>query len=495
MKRSSGILLPIFSLPSKYGIGSLGKEAYNFIDFLHSSLQTYWQILPIMETGSSNSPYSTISNFAGNPFFIDLDLLKDNGLLDEQDYMNIDFGNDENRVIYNKLYENRFKVLKIASKNFRKKYPVIYKIFKIKYNYFLQNYSLFHALKDYYNGACFNTWDDKYKFNDRNSILEFKKEHYDDIEFYKTIQCIFYIQWFKLKKYANSKGIKIIGDTPIYSDYDSAEVWSMPYIFNLDENKNPIEVSGCPPDAYSIKGQLWGNPLYNYEYIEKNNFKYFINKYYNLGKLYDVIRIDHFRGFESYYAIPYKSVDATNGHWVKAPGIKLFDALKSKLKNKEIIVEDLGVLTEQVYELLHYTGFPGMKVLQFAFNADNKSYTNYLPHTYEENSVAYIGTHDNDTFVGWINSLNNNDKLYATEYMNLKNDSKDNYRAISMVCESKSNLAIITPQDLLNIGSEGRLNTPSTVNCNNWSFRLRKGQLDDNVKNFLRDITIKTNRA
>ena len=352
MKRASGILLPIFSLPSKYGIGTLGKEAYNFIDFLVDTKQSYWQVLPIMETSFGNSPYSATSDLAGNPLFIDLDMLRDDGLINESDYADVDFGNDERRVNYYKLHENRFKVLKIASKNYMKKHPLAFSRFKFHNNYFLDDYAVFHAIKDMYNGASFDTWEDKYKCKDEAAIKEFRNTHKEEIEFYKATQNLFYLQWFKLKQYANSYGIKIIGDTPIYSAYDSAEVWAHPEYFYLDENKKPIDVSGCPPDGFSAKGQLWGNPLYNYDYIEKHNFDYFINNYTHLLKRYDFIRIDHFRGFDSYYAIPYGSTDATNGKWVPAPGSKLFKAIKERIASPNFLVEDLGFLTDSVRELL-----------------------------------------------------------------------------------------------------------------------------------------------
>ena len=486
--------MPIFSLPSKYGIGTLGKEAYKFVDFLVDTKQSYWQMLPIMETSFGNSPYSATSSFAGNPFFIDLDMLIEEDLLSSKDVEGLDFGNDERRVNYYKLFENRFKVLKIACDNYIRKHPIAFSKFKFEKAFFLDDYALFHAIKDTYGGASFNNWDEKYKLVDKTTIDEFKKTHKEEIEFYKAIQNLFYNQWHKLKKYANDNGIKIIGDIPIYSAYDSAEVWAMPKNFYLDENKLPIDVAGVPPDGFSASGQLWGNPLYNYDYIKENNYKYFIDKFEHLKELYDVIRIDHFRGFDSYYAIPYGRTDAVEGRWVDAPGKELFDKVKAKLGDVEIIVEDLGFLTESVRELLKHTGFPGMKVLEFAFDSRDKNNTEYLPHTYPENSVAYIGTHDNDTFVGWLNSINENDRNYAKEYLELKEDGSDHYRAIRVLYESKSNLAIATIQDLLGIGTEGRINVPSTISDKNWSFRLKKDEMDESVKIFFKDLTIKTHR-
>ncbi|MBR1454864.1 MAG: 4-alpha-glucanotransferase [Lachnospiraceae bacterium] len=495
MKRSSGVLMPIFSLPSRYGIGTLGQAAYDFVDFLVDTKQTYWQILPIMETSFGNSPYSAISSFAGNPFFIDLEMLIEDGLISETDLDGIDFGNDESRVDYGKIYANRFKVLKIASDNYKRKHPIAFSKFKLEYKFFLDEYAVFHAIKDTYNGAAFNTWDTKYKLADKDAIAEFRKSHSEEIEFYKVVQNLFYNQWFKLKKYANDNGIKIIGDTPIYSAYDSSEVWAHYNDFCLDENRTPIEVAGCPPDGFSADGQRWGNPLYNYDYIKAKEFKYFVVKFSNLKRLYDVIRIDHFRGFDSFYAIPYESPTAANGRWVQAPGKELFDVLKQKLGGVEILAEDLGFLTDSVKDLLRHTGFPGMKVLEFAFDSRDKNNTEYLPHTYPENSSAYIGTHDNDTFVGWLNSINENDRNYAISYLNLKGDGADHFRALTVLYESKSNLAVASMQDLLGIGTEGRINVPSTVSDLNWSYRFRKEMFDENIKKFFKDLTIKTNRA
>lgn len=495
MKRSSGVLLPIFSLPSNYGIGTLGREAYNFVDFLVDTKQSYWQILPIMETSFGNSPYSAVSSFAGNPFFIDLDLLKDDGLLKDDEYNNLDFGNDPKRVNYYKLYENRPKILRTACKRYRQKHPIAFSKFKFEHSHFLDDYALFHAIKNRFNDVAFDRWDYNYKIADKKTIDEFKKEHHDDIEFYKTLQCIFYDQWYRLKKYANDNGIKIIGDTPIYSAYDSSEVWATPENFYLDADKTPIEVSGTPPDGFSADGQLWGNPLYNYDYIREKDFRYFTDKFRELGKLYDVVRIDHFRGFDSYYAIPYGNVNAREGRWVPAPGIELFTKVKEKCNDIEIIVEDLGFLTESVRNLLKFTGFPGMKVMEFAFDSRDRNNLDYLPHTYPENSVAYIGTHDNDTFMGWLQNINDADRDYAREYLNLMFDGYDNFRALTTLYESKSNLTVATMQDLLAIGTEGRINVPSTISDMNWSYRLNKDYGDENVKNFLKDLTIKTNRA
>lgn len=487
VKRSSGILMPIFSLPSKYGIGTLGKEAYNFVDFLADTKQTYWQMLPIMHTSFGNSPYSAISSFAGNPFFIDFDMLKDEGLLKESDYDFLYIDKNPRRVDYEKQFQYKYKILKIACDNYKS-------LYKDDLEDFYDDYAMFLAIKDSFNGASFDVWPNKYKLCDADTLKHFRSKNKEKIDFYKIVQCLFFKQWFKLKEYANDRGIKIIGDTPIYSAYDSAEVWAHPENFHLDRDKKPIDVSGCPPDGFSEKGQLWGNPIYDYKFIEENDFKYFIDKFSHLLRLYDVLRIDHFRGFDSYYSIPYGSKDATNGKWISAPGKKLFKKVKEVFGDVEIMVEDLGFLSESVRELLEETGFPGMKVLEFAFNSNDKENTEYLPHTYTENTTAYLGTHDNNTFMGWIHSINEGDKKYAIDYLKLK-DASDYYKdALKVLYESKSNLVVVQFQDLLGTGSVGRMNVPSTLSDLNWSYRLLPYELDDKVKNFLRDLTISTNR-
>ena len=452
-------------------------------------------MLPIMETSFGNSPYSATSSFAGNPLFIDFDMLMDEGLLDKSDYEFLDNDINPRRVDYNKQINQKIKILKIACDNFKNSHKSELNDFCDKYNFFLDDYAIFNALKYTFNGAAFNKWDKEFKLAYKYAIDDFIKNNKDNITFYKTVQCLFYRQWFKLKKYANKKGIKIIGDTPIYSAYDSSEVWATPQYFNLDENRNPIDVSGCPPDGYSVNGQLWGNPLYNYDYIREDHYNYFINKFSHLFELYDVLRIDHFRGFSSYYAIPFESSDARNGKWVKGPGIELFNEIKNKLGELNIIVEDLGFIDDSVRQLIKDTGYPSMKVLEFAFNSCDKDNQLYLPHTYPENSTAYLGTHDNDTFMGWINSISDDDRNYAIEYLKLTD--KDNYykEAIEVLYNSKSYLTILQFQDLLGVGSIGRMNVPSTIGSHNWSYRLLPYELNDDVKSFLRDVTIKTNRA
>ena len=495
MDRASGVLLAIFSLPSKYGIGTLGDEAYKFVDLLSEASQKYWQVLPITHTSFGNSPYSSISTFAGNPYFIDLDELAKEGFLKEEEYINVDFGYDKNRIDYNKLALNKIPILKKAAERVFKKSKDEVQNFINEHSYFITDYAVFCALKDKYLLKSFNEWPDEFKFKNQDAIDRFIKENKKEIEFYQILQFIFYKQWFKLKKYANEKGIKIIGDMPIYTAYDSCDVWASPEYYQLDENLSPQFVAGCPPDSFSAEGQLWGNPLYNYKYIEDNNFNFFIDKFSHLSNLYDVIRIDHFRGFDSYYCIPYGRTDAKIGEWQIGPGIKLFDAVKAALPNAEFIAEDLGFLTDSVHKLLKDTNFPGMKVLEFGFNHYDKDNTMYLPHTYDENTVAYLGTHDNDTFIGWLNSISKEDADYAIEYLKLNNPAAYHLDAMWVLYNSKSFLTIVMPQDLLGKGSSARINTPSTVSDSNWSYRFLESDLDENMVYLLKKLTVESGRG
>lgn len=495
MVRASGVLLPIFSLPSKYGIGTLGKAAYEFIDILKESKQSYWQVLPINTTGFGNSPYSSISSFSGNPLFIDLDELSKEGLLDKSEYENISFGNNQNRVDYDKLLLLKMPLLKSAALRFVKNYNKEFNDFVKDYNFYLKDYAVFCVLKDKYQGKSFLEWDDKYKYKNEIAINEFCEVNKKEIECYQAMQCIFYRQWFQLKKYANDNNIKIIGDIPIYSAMDSSDVWSNPMVYQLNEDLTAKAVAGVPPDGYSEVGQLWGNPLYNYEYIENNDFKYFIDKFKFLFTVYDVLRIDHFRGFDSYYSIDSNRTDAKVGEWKTAPGIKLFTALKHNLPNAEFIAEDLGYLTDSVIKLLKDTNFPGMKVMEFGFNHYDKQNTMYLPHTYIENSVAYLGTHDNNTFMGWLNEISTEDFEYVVDYLKLKNKASYHLDALFALYSSKSFLAIVMPQDLLAKDTEARINTPGVVTDKNWSFRFKESDFNDNFVYLLKTLTISTNRS
>lgn len=484
--RKNGILMPIFSLPSPYGIGTLGKSAKEFIDFLHNGAQRLWQILPIGTTTFGDSPYQSFSCFAGNPYFIDLDLLINDNLLTEKEVNSFDFGNDNEHVDYEKLYNNRYKVLKIAFNRF-----IIdedYKKFEKQNSYWLDDYALFMSLKSANNGAPWYEWSIPLKKRETNALNAAKNELADDIAFHKFLQFTFNKQWISLKKYANQKEIEIIGDIPIYVALDSADVWSKPQQFLLDDDYTPKAVAGVPPDAFSEEGQVWGNPLYNWDYMKKTEYSWW-KQYLGFAlKRYDIVRIDHFRGFESYFSIPYGTTTAKGGKWIKGPDIDLFQAFTDEFgKNLPIIAEDLGVITPAVRKMLSATGFPGMKVLQFAFsgNGDNA----YLPHNITKNSVVYTGTHDNDTIMGWLANSDDATVKQAKDYFNHPHNNGFNWAMIKAAMSSVADICIIPMADFLGIDSSGRINTPSTLGTN-WSWRIKSECINDWLANIIKENTI-----
>ena len=473
--RKSGILLPVSSIPSKYGIGTFSKEAYQFIDFLEKSGQTLWQILPLGPTGYGDSPYQSFSTFAGNPYFIDLEALIKEGLLKRSDCSKYDFGDDENSVDYEKIYNSRFEVLRKAFKNSSIQEDKNFQKFDKENSYWLDDYALFMAIKNANDGKSFLEWDDDLKLRNKEALENEKQKNKEEILFYKFQQYYFTKQWKALKKYANEKGIEIIGDIPIYVALDSADVWANPELFQLDENLNPIGVAGCPPDSFSETGQLWGNPLYKWDYHKETGYKWWLKRMAYCYELYDIVRIDHFRGFDEYYYIPYEDETAEFGHWEKGPGYDLFGTIKEKLGEKKIIAEDLGFLTDSVIELVKKCGYPGMKILQFAF--DSKEESDYLPHNYGHNSVVYTGTHDNDTIAGWYKTLCKKDKTFAKEYLNISSEEEIEWVFIRAALASVSDIAVIPMQDYLGLGSKARINIPSTLGIN-WKWRM--GQKDCN---------------
>ena len=483
--RKSGIILPIFSLPSNYGIGTFGVEAYKFVDFLKNSNQKYWQILPVGPTSYGDSPYQSFSTFAGNPYFIDLDLLVEDGLLAIPNIEKFEFGNDIDYVDYSVMYQNRYKVLRIAYKAKTEEFENKINIFKGENKEWIEDYALFMALKDYNKGVSWSSWDDEIKFRTEEGLKKYKNLLKEEIDFHIFLQYLFFKQWNSLKSYANENGIEIIGDIPIYVAQDSADVWSNSSLFRLDENLNPIEVAGCPPDAFSETGQLWGNPIYDWDAMEKEDYKWWVRRFKESRKIFDVIRIDHFRGFESYWAIPFEEETAINGEWKKGPGIKVFNTIKKELGNIQVIAEDLGYITEEVRNLLDECGYPGMKVLQFAFNPNGDS--EYLPHNYTSNYVVYTGTHDNDTIKGWYESLSKEEKEFCNEYSGMKS-SEGNWEFIKLAMQSVADIAILQAQDILNLGTEARINMPSTLGTN-WKWRMRKDSLSEEISNKLRNLT------
>lgn len=489
--RKSGILLHITSLDSPYGIGTLGKSSFDFIDFLKKSGLKYWQILPCGHTSYGDSPYQTFSAFALNPYLLDLDILISKGYLLKEDV--VIFENKHNdKVDYGFLYETRYPLFKKAYNNFLencKKDINLQNEYKkfVNDNYFwLDDYSLFMAIKSYFKGNPWYLWPDDYKKRDKNVIKEFKENNQEIIEFYYFIQFELFNEWQSLKEYATLKEIEIIGDIPIYVAYDSADIWSTPNNFLTDENLNLDVVSGVPPDYFSIDGQLWGNPIYNYEEMKKNNYSWWKMRIEKAFELYDYVRIDHFRGFASFYAIKATETTAKNGKWYKGPGYKLFE----EIKNKKIIAEDLGLLTDDVYELLEKCQFPGMKILQFAFDPNNDN--PYLPHNSINNSIYYTGTHDNMTLKEWVLSLTGDEKKYVYDYCYMNNYHYNNFedelcdRLIRIALSTSSKIVIIPLTDYLKLDGKARMNVPSKKE-GNWTYRLNT-KLDDELSKYIYNL-------
>ena len=453
--RKQGILLPVSSIPSAYGIGTFGRESYRFVDFLEKSGNRLWQILPLGPTGYGDSPYQSFSTFAGNPYYIDLELLIEEGLLTKEICDGYDFGDNEHYVDYEKIYLSRFKVLKIAFENAKKQGLMEapeYQKFITDNAYWLDDYALYMAVKNAFGGVCFMEWDEDIRLRKAAALRKYRKKLSDEIAFYCFQQYLFAKQWKELKTYANKKGIEIVGDIPIYVAFDSADTWANPKLFQLDEENLPVAVAGCPPDAFSATGQLWGNPLYAWDYHKKTGYDWWMKRVACCFKLYDIIRIDHFRGFDEYYAIPYGDETAENGEWMPGPGMDLFLKMKETLGDLPIIAEDLGFLTDTVRQLLKDSGYPGMKVLEFAFVAGEDS--DYLPHNYDKNCVVYTGTHDNDTLQGWYQTLSEEDKEMTKEYRNnpFTPDEEVHWDFISLAMRSVADTCIIPVQDYLGLG-------------------------------------------
>ncbi len=479
--RSGGVLLPIFSLPSPYGVGTLGAEARRFVDFLAQAGQRYWQILPICPTGYGDSPYSSFSTFAGNPYFIDLDLLCRAGYLTRREVREAGFTQD-GQVHYDELYEKRYPLFRKAYARFLKNTPADFGAFCAE-NDWLEDYALFAALKDLNGGKAWQEWPEPLRRRRKGALEKAGQALSQEVTFWKFLQYLFYRQWGDLKDYANQRGVSIIGDLPIYVALDSADVWADPGQFQLDGDLRPTEVAGCPPDAFTADGQLWGNPLYDWEKMKRGGYAWWLRRVAHQREIYDVLRIDHFRGFEGYYAIPAGEDTARNGRWRPGPGLDFFRTLERRLGKSPIIAEDLGFLTDGVRQLLADTGFPGMKVLEFAFDAREDS--DYLPHNYTRRCVVYTGTHDNSTVLGWAQSAAPEDVAFAAEYLAAGPREGLNWAMMRGAWSSVADLAIVQMQDLLGLGDEARINTPSTVG-ENWRWRMDKKALTPKLARKLR---------
>lgn len=489
-ERSSGILFHPTSLPGKYGIGTLGKEAYAFIDFLKKSRQKLWQIFPLGPTGYGDSPYQSFSSFAGNPYLIDFDLLIEAHLLSEEDLRDVFFGDNEEYIDYGAVYNQKYPLLRKAYENFKSsdnhEMRENLEHFKRENASWLNDYSLYISLKNHFNGIPWNEWAHDIKNREHGAMEHYRNELADDIEYHNFIQFLFFKQWGDVKRYANENGIKIIGDIPIFVAADSSDAWANPEIFLFDEERKPVKVAGVPPDYFSATGQLWGNPLYNWQKLKETNYSWWVERVRANLSTCDIIRIDHFRGFEAYWAVPYGDDTAINGQWEPGPGIDLFNAIKSQLGELPIIAEDLGLMTQGVIDLREATGFPGMKILGFAFDSGEEN--DYLPHTYTKNCVVYTGTHDNDTLIGWFQKAKEEDRQFARDYLNSRSDDEIHWDAIRGAWSSVASMAISPVQDFLGLGSEARINTPG-VAAGNWQWRLRHGVLTDELAERIAKLT------
>lgn len=487
-ERASGILLHPTTLPGKYGIGSLGQEAFRFIDFLAKAKQKYWQVLPLGPTGYTDSPYQCFSAHAGNPNLIDLDLLVTGHLLQQEDLIKIpDTG--EGKVDFRLLQTVRSPLLEKAFHLFSEQASPTEKLrlrnFIKEQSHWINDYALYQAIKEHFQQKPWYLWDEPVKNKEPEAVKHFQSVLQERIEYHKFLQYLFFIQWIDVREYAHKKKIRIIGDIPLYVAHDSADAWGNPDLFEFDERRIPCRVGGVPPDYFSKTGQLWGNPLFRWEALKKTGYSWWIERIKTNLLLFDIIRIDHFRGFAGYCAIPYGEKTAINGQWIPGPGRDFFDVLQQVFIDLPIIAEDLGVITPDVEELRDTFNFPGMKILEFAF--DSSEANDYLPHNYPKNCVVYTGTHDNDTIVGWFSELNEDERKYVLDYLNT-NGSDINWAFIRLAWASVANTAIVPMQDLLGLDSSGRMNLPGTTN-NNWIWRAKSSDFSDQVAEKLAHLT------
>lgn len=490
MKRASGILLPVFSLSSNYGIGTFGKEAQSFILFLEKAHQSYWQMLPLNPTSYGDSPYQSFSAFALNPYFIDLDLLADDKLLTKTD-LKTQNQNYEQWIDYGKIYHERFLILRKAySKAIKNNYKNRLDKFVEEQKEWLKDYAIFMVLKNQQNGKSWQEWSKELRIYDSEKIDALISQNTEEYYFWVFLQYEAFKQYKDLRKFACEHGVKIIGDIPIYVALDSADVWANSSMFQLDEERRPTKVAGVPPDYFSATGQLWGNPLYDYDKMEKDNYSWWKYRVKKCSELFDVLRIDHFRGIDEYWAVPYGEETAINGKWIKGPNMKLVNALKEATPTMDFIAEDLGLLTPTVTKLIKDSSWPGMKVFEFAFDSGIENA--FLPHNYDHNCVAYIGTHDNDTLAGYL-AEHTEQHEFMKQYLHIDREEYIHDTMIGVLMRSVADTVILSIQDLLKVGTEGRINVPSTLGTN-WKYRLPQNALSDELACHLKALTDESHR-
>ncbi len=500
MKRFAGVLLSVTSLPSKYGIGCFDQAAYDFVDWLEKAGQRYWQILPLGATshgGSDDSPYQAFSAFAGNPYLISLDALIEEGVLTQEECDATDFGSNPAKVDFDKLHEQRFALLHKAYERSNISENWEYQNFCNANHWWLNDYALFMALKSFFQDAAFRSWPEDIRMHWGFALDYYNRELYFEVEFQKYLQFKFDQQWTRLKAYANSKHIQIVGDIPIYVSPDGADVWAHPELFQLDENNRSSAIAGCPPDAFAADGQIWGNPLYRWDLHAATGFEWWVTRMWHSFKLYDVVRIDHFRGFDEYFSIPEGAESAKAGHWEKGPGMDLFNTIRYRLGDVQVIAEDLGLMTEGVRQLVKNSGYPNMKVLQFAVDpADIACSNDYWPHNYSSNCVVYTGTHDNETIAGWLEGLDAASRKQVRDYLCNYDTADDKlYKSlINLAMASVAKDCIVPIQDHLGLNNNARMNQPGTVGFN-WRWRLTEGQLTEELAEEVLAVTMRCNRA
>lgn len=493
-ERSSGVLLHITSLPGNEGIGTLGENAFRFVDFLTETKQKLWQVLPLGPVGFGGSPYQCYSAFAGNIQLIDIDLLIEEGLLEKTDLRKkLRFNGKQ--VDFTKVSNWKIPLLQKAFNAFQKNIGESrqndYNAFLNEHDWWLKDFALFMSAKNHFKGEVWMKWPDELKFRNPDAVYKYQVQLKEEIEYWKFVQFLFFRQWFRLKEYANSKGIQIIGDVPLYVATDSVDIWTNTDLFLLDENLNPTEVGGVPPDYFSETGQLWGNPVFNWQQIKERNFDWWLARLYFNIHMFNLVRIDHFRGLESYWSVPAGEKTAINGKWVPAMGYELLTKFLEQFGSLPFIAEDLGLITPEVDDLRNHFNLPGMKVIQFAFTSDETS--EHLPHNFDSNFVAYTGTHDNNTTLGWLGSVKNEEKKQVEKYF-IKRDKKALVKALEMVWSSRAKMAMIPLQDVLGLGAKARMNTPGT-SSGNWGWRFQWKQLKRGQKRFLMELTVKYNRV